>query len=58
MSGGKVCARVGNGQISQMTKGELYEKYPNFTDNCKGDVLGKGILQSQQYLGSNIGNTI
>lgn len=27
-SGGKVCAGMGNGQISQMTKGELREKYP------------------------------
>lgn len=41
-SGGKVCARVENGCVSQMTEGELCEKYPNFTDNCRVEPLGKG----------------
>lgn len=39
-----MCAKVGNGQTSQLAKGGLQEKHPNFTGNCKGS----GILEGQQ----------
>lgn len=45
---GGVCAKVGNGQTSQLAKGEQ-EKHPKFTGNCKGS----GILEGHSSHASN-----